>query len=66
MESCPAPDGGLESNQVLNSSSLTLKEKQLQLRIQELTATLERVVQNAELRSTQSAELVSDVKKANA
>lgn len=44
----------------------SVKEKQLQLRVQELTGTLERVIQSAELRGQQSAELVSDVKKANA
>ena len=44
----------------------SVKEKQLQLRVQELTSTLERVIQSAELRGQQSAELVSDVKKANA
>ena len=42
------------------------RERRMQGRIQELVSTVERVTQNAELRQQQSAELVNDVKKANA
>nr|CAH0099402.1 unnamed protein product [Daphnia galeata] len=49
-----------------DGDELTVREKRLQLKIQELTGALERVTSSAELRSQQSAELVSDVKKANA
>lgn len=49
-----------------NEEDLTVREKRLQLKIQELTGALERVTQSAELRSQQSTELVNDVKKANA
>ena len=49
-----------------DGEEMTVREKRLQLKVQELTGALERVTQSAELRSQQSAELVSDVKKANA
>uniref|UniRef100_A0A0P4YFD7 Colorectal mutant cancer protein n=1 Tax=Daphnia magna TaxID=35525 RepID=A0A0P4YFD7_9CRUS len=54
------PTSGADGNDV------TVREKRLQLKIQELTGALERVTTSAELRSQQSADLVSDVKKANA
>ena len=56
---CTTPPEGNEGDECSS------KEKKLQLRVQELTIALERVTQSAELRSQQSAELVSDVKKAN-
>lgn len=56
----PTPIGGADGDEV------TVREKRLQLKIQELTGALERVTSSAELRSQQSADLVSDVKKANA
>lgn len=55
-----------EGMEGLESGECTAREKKYQLRIQELTATIERVTQGSELRSQQAAELVNDVKKANA
>ena len=55
----------IEPNALSEGEEPCAKEKKLQLRVQELTVALERVTQSAELRSQQSAELVSDVKKAN-
>lgn len=44
----------------------TPREKKFQIRIQELLSIIERINQNSEVRVHQSAELVNDVKKANA
>lgn len=55
----------LSSLEGADGQEMTVREKRLQLKVQELTGALERVTQSAELRSQQSAELVSDVKKAN-
>ncbi|XP_070545744.1 colorectal mutant cancer protein-like [Ptychodera flava] len=41
------------------------REKRLKLRVQELVATLEKLQKNSELRHQQSAEFVSDLKRAN-
>ncbi|EFX90286.1 hypothetical protein DAPPUDRAFT_309841 [Daphnia pulex] len=56
----------LSSVEGADVEELTVREKRLQLKIQELTGALERITSSAEIRSQQSAELVSDVKKANA
>lgn len=48
-----------------DTNDVTVREKRLQLKVQELTGALERITQSAEIRNQQSAELVSDVKKAN-
>jgi len=44
----------------------TPRERRLQIRVQELLSIIERTNQNSEARIHQSAELVNDVKKANA
>lgn len=41
------------------------REKRLKARIDDLVATLEKIAKNSELRSQQSAEFVSDLKRAN-
>lgn len=48
-----------------DKNEVTVREKRLQLKVQELTGALERITQSAEIRNQQSAELVNDVKKAN-
>lgn len=58
--------GGTATPDTAGNEECALKEKRLQQRIQELTGTLERMTQNADQRTQQSAELVSDLKKANA
>lgn len=41
------------------------REKKLKARVQELVVTLEKVSKNADIRHQQSAEFVSDLKRAN-
>ncbi|XP_070545739.1 colorectal mutant cancer protein-like isoform X1 [Ptychodera flava] len=57
----------IESDPIMprDSAEAHKREKRLKLRVQELVATLEKLQKNSELRHQQSAEFVSDLKRAN-
>jgi len=60
-------EGAVEiKSEVTEAEEWTPRERRLQIRIQELLSIIERTNQNSEARIHQSAELVNDVKKANA